>query len=57
MLRLSKPALIPPGFIESCLPAVAAAPPTGCRWIHEIKHDGYRLQVVYRVAKWPPRIP
>ena len=31
-------------FIEPCLPTLADKPPTGPRWIHEIKHDGYRLQ-------------
>jgi bifunctional non-homologous end joining protein LigD len=31
-------------FIEPCLPTLAEKPPSGARWIHEIKHDGYRLQ-------------
>jgi bifunctional non-homologous end joining protein LigD len=31
-------------FIEPCLPTLAAQPPNGSGWIHEIKHDGYRLQ-------------
>ena len=30
-------------FIEPCLPTPAAKPPSGSNWIHEIKHDGYRL--------------
>lgn len=30
-------------FIEPCLPKPASAPPSGSGWIHEIKHDGYRL--------------
>jgi hypothetical protein len=30
-------------FIEPCLPSAAAKPPSGPNWIHEIKHDGYRL--------------
>ena len=33
----------PPGFIEPCLPSPADRPPSGPDWIHEIKHDGYRL--------------
>jgi bifunctional non-homologous end joining protein LigD len=33
----------PNGFIEPCLPSPAAKPPTGPGWIHEIKHDGFRL--------------
>jgi hypothetical protein len=28
-------------FIEPCLPTFADKPPSGPRWIHEIKHDGY----------------
>ena len=31
-------------FIEPCLPTLAHEPPAGPRWLHEIKHDGYRLQ-------------
>jgi bifunctional non-homologous end joining protein LigD len=30
-------------FIEPCLPCPADKPPSGSKWIHEIKHDGYRL--------------
>jgi hypothetical protein len=30
-------------FIEPCLPSLADRPPSGTNWIHEIKHDGYRL--------------
>ena len=30
-------------FIEPCLPSPADKPPSGSNWIHEIKHDGYRL--------------
>ena len=33
----------PAGFIEPCLPSPADKPPSGANWIHEIKHDGYRL--------------
>ena len=29
--------------IEPCLPWSAKAPPTGPDWIHEIKHDGFRI--------------
>jgi bifunctional non-homologous end joining protein LigD len=28
---------------EPCLPRVAAVPPAGPGWIHEIKHDGFRI--------------
>jgi bifunctional non-homologous end joining protein LigD len=30
-------------FIEPCLPSLAETPPAGPGWIHEIKHDGFRL--------------
>ncbi len=32
-----------PGFIEPCLPTPAKRPPAGSDWIHEIKHDGFRI--------------
>ena len=28
---------------EPCLPRPAKAPPNGSGWIHEIKHDGFRI--------------
>jgi ATP-dependent DNA ligase len=31
-------------FIEPCLLTLADKPPSGPRWIQEIKHAGYRLQ-------------
>ena len=31
------------GFIQPCLPSAAAMPPAGPNWIHEIKHDGFRI--------------
>jgi ATP-dependent DNA ligase len=30
-------------FIEPCLPVSGRQAPSGANWIHEIKHDGYRL--------------
>jgi bifunctional non-homologous end joining protein LigD len=33
------------GFIDPCIPTRAHKVPGGPDWIHEIKHDGYRLQV------------
>ena len=35
----------PPGFIEPCLPSPADRPPSGSGWVHEIKHDGFRMMV------------
>jgi len=29
--------------IEPCLPRPAKIPPAGPGWIHEIKHDGFRI--------------
>ena len=43
--RVSSPRLYPAGFIEPCLPTVRSKPPAGPEWIHEVKHDGYRLMV------------
>jgi bifunctional non-homologous end joining protein LigD len=31
------------GIIQPCLPSPAKAPPSGPGWIHEIKHDGFRI--------------
>jgi bifunctional non-homologous end joining protein LigD len=33
------------GFVEPCIPTRALKPPVGPDWLHEIKHDGYRLIV------------
>ena len=30
---------------RTCLPSKATKPPSGPLWVHEIKHDGYRLMV------------
>jgi bifunctional non-homologous end joining protein LigD len=35
----------PSGFIRACLPSKVPRPPSGPLWVHEIKHDGYRLMV------------
>ena len=34
---------LPLGFIPPCLPTKAPQPPTGEAWLHEIKHDGFRV--------------
>jgi bifunctional non-homologous end joining protein LigD len=41
---LSRPAP-PSGFIEPCLPSPADRVPSGPNWVHEIKHDGFRMMV------------
>jgi bifunctional non-homologous end joining protein LigD len=33
------------GFVPPCIPTRAYKVPVGPDWVHEIKHDGYRLQV------------
>ena len=33
------------GIVEPCIPTLDAKPPVGPGWVHEIKHDGYRLIV------------
>jgi hypothetical protein len=54
-------------FIEPCLPSPADKPPSGANWIHEIKHDGYRLMarrdsvgirlITRRGNDWSDRFP
>src|SRR3954465_7003859 len=54
-------------FIEPCLPSPADRPPSGSNWIHEIKHDGYRLMarrdsvgirlITRRGNDWSARFP
>jgi bifunctional non-homologous end joining protein LigD len=39
--------LFPAGFVVPAQPIKASKPPTGPDWVHEIKHDGYRL-IVHR---------
>lgn len=59
--RLPPPAAIPgaraaalPAFVEPQLATLAAHPPKGARWVHEIKFDGYRLQA--RLAEGAARL-
>jgi bifunctional non-homologous end joining protein LigD len=45
---MTVPARIPSagvGFVAPCLPSSADRPPKGAGWIHEIKHDGFRMMV------------
>ena len=34
-----------PPFVEPCLATLRGAVPAGDKWVHEIKWDGYRLQI------------
>src|SRR6516225_4352817 len=37
---------IPPvGFVRPCEPALVDRPPAGPGWLHEVKHDGFRILV------------
>jgi ATP-dependent DNA ligase len=38
---------------EVCLPRKAKEPPSGPGWIHEIKHDGFRIAVPIDVRAGP----
>jgi bifunctional non-homologous end joining protein LigD len=38
-----RPSSDPAVFIEPCLPRPAKQPPSGRGWLHEIKHDGFRI--------------
>jgi bifunctional non-homologous end joining protein LigD len=41
MLRMRARNLV--RFVEPCLPSPAKRPPAGPNWLHEIKHDGFRI--------------
>ena len=43
-----RPRNAPAVFIQPCRPTVAKQPPRGAGWVHELKHDGYRLQIHVR---------
>src|SRR5262245_33894000 len=34
---------VPAGFIAPCLPTKTDKLPSGSQWLHEIKHDGFRV--------------
>jgi bifunctional non-homologous end joining protein LigD len=34
---------LPAGFIAPCLPTKTRQLPSGGQWLHEIKHDGFRI--------------
>jgi bifunctional non-homologous end joining protein LigD len=62
-----RPLNAPAAFIHPCQPIVIAQPPSGPGWAHELKHDGYRLQIhvrdgrvrLYTIngADWSKRYP
>jgi bifunctional non-homologous end joining protein LigD len=40
---LSRPRNLPAGFIAPCLPTKTDKLPSGGQWLHEIKHDGFKV--------------
>ena len=62
-----RPINAPAAFIHPCRPIVVSEPPSGPGWAHELKHDGYRLQIhvrdgrvrLYTIngANWSKRYP
>lgn len=44
--RAVKARQLPLTFTPPCLAAVAAEPPAGKEWVHEVKFDGYRVQAL-----------
>jgi bifunctional non-homologous end joining protein LigD len=62
-----RPINAPAAFIHPCRPIVVEEPPRGPGWAHELKHDGYRLQIhvrdgrvrLYTIngADWSKRYP
>ena len=50
VLRSSRgrPLNAPAAFIHPCQPTVVSEPPSGPGWAHELKHDGYQLQIHVR---------
>jgi ATP-dependent DNA ligase len=43
---MAKPAATPLAFVPPMLPTLISEPPEGDAWIHEIKYDGWRAQIV-----------
>jgi ATP dependent DNA ligase domain len=37
------PRALPAGFVSPCLPTKTDKLPSGSEWLHEIKHDGFRV--------------
>jgi bifunctional non-homologous end joining protein LigD len=45
LLPAMKISRLPAGFVMPARPVLASKPPCGPDWVHEIKHDGYRIIV------------
>ena len=46
-----RPRVLPAGFVAPCLPTNAPQPPSGELWLHEIKHDGFRV-IARKNGRW-----
>jgi bifunctional non-homologous end joining protein LigD len=44
----------PLAFISPLKPTLAATPPEGDQWLHEVKHDGYRTELIIERAALAP---
>jgi ATP-dependent DNA ligase len=42
-MMLARPRALPTSFIAPCLPTKTDRLPSGGLWLHEIKHDGFRI--------------
>ena len=51
MRKRAAAAIEPLRFIESQLPTLVEKPPEGPGWIHEIKYDGYRTELLIQSGK------
>ena len=45
LFRAMKYKSLPARFVVPAQPVKASKPPSGADWVHEIKHDGYRIIV------------
>lgn len=50
---LPRPRTLPAGFVQPCLPMKALQPPSGSLWLHEIKHDGFRVHPIQPAGQRP----
>ena len=42
-IMLARLRTLPTGFVSPCLPTKTHTLPSGGLWLHEIKHDGFRI--------------
>lgn len=45
------PKIRPLAFIPPLKPTLSAKPPEGDQWLHELKHDGYRTQILVEAGQ------